>query len=187
MKHEIALEDLENAEIRKNIKKMIIEGRVFVYPTDTVYGIGCNALIGKSVKRVRKMKGSRQPFSVIAPSKAWIERNAVVEKWHNKYLDLQPGPYTFILKKKGRDFLKDVSPLDSIGIRMPDHPFSRMISEACVPFVTTSANIHGSEVLKDPKDAEGLKADVIINGGRLSGRPSKIIDLTGRRARIIRE
>ncbi len=186
MKHEIALEDLENAEMRKNMKKMIIEGRVFVYPTDTVYGIGCNALIEKSVKRIRKMKGSRQPFSVIAPSKAWIERNAVVEKWHDKYLGLLPGPYTFILKKKDRGFLKEASPLDSIGIRVPDHPFSRITSEAGVPFVATSANIHGSEVIKDPKDAEALKADVIIDGGILSGTPSKIIDLTGRKARIIR-
>ncbi|MBI2674825.1 MAG: L-threonylcarbamoyladenylate synthase [Candidatus Aenigmarchaeota archaeon] len=182
----IEMGDLKRAGVRRKLKGMILDGLIFAYPTDTVYGIGCNALIGKSVERIRKLKGSRQPFSVIAPSKEWIERHVIIKKRHRRYLDLLPGPYTIILEKKNKRFLKKASPLDTLGIRIPRHPFSMLVSEAGVPFITTSANRHGKRAASEIKGDKIPKADIIINGGRLSGKPSIIIDLTSRRAKILR-
>ena len=80
------------------IEKAIKSGAVIIYPTDTVYGIGCNAKLKESVKRVRELKKQfDRPFSVIAPSIEWIEKNLESKK---EVRDKLPGPYTFILKIK---------------------------------------------------------------------------------------
>ena len=78
----------------------ILNGKIFVYPTDTIYGLGCNALDGASVNKIKKMKGrdKDKPISVIAPSIDWIRENCIVDFDLHKYL---PGPYTLILKKLG--------------------------------------------------------------------------------------
>ena len=55
-----------------DIKDMIEDGAVFIHPTDTIYGIGCDATNKEAVKKARDIKKSKQPFSVIAPSKDWI-------------------------------------------------------------------------------------------------------------------
>ena len=73
--------------------------KIYVYPTDTIYGIGCDATNDKLVLKIRSIKKrDEKPFSIIAPSKDWIKNN--FEIIHPEYLDKLPGPYTLVMKPK---------------------------------------------------------------------------------------
>ena len=157
--------------------KKIKQGNIFIYPTDTTYGIGCNASNKKSVAKLKRLKGrdAKKPLSIIAPSKKWIFEHCKVDrKLVSKYL---PGKYTLIVRKKNKQFLSHVSNSETIGIRIPKHWFTRYIQKAHVPFVTTSANMSGKKPARKIEDVGKLleKADVLVNGGTLSGKPSTII------------
>ncbi len=157
--------------------KQILRGKVFIYPTDTIYGIGCNAEDKEAVEKIRQIKGRDRdkPLSVIAPEFKWIEKNCIVDLDLNKYL---PGPYTIILRKKDPVFLNHISNTEFIGIRIPACNFSQKVKDAGVPFITTSVNLSGepfarniSEVPKQILD----NVDIIIDEGELNGNPSIII------------
>lgn len=159
-----------------NLKKEILAGKIFIYPTDTIYGIGCNALDKKAVEKIREIKRRDQkPFSVIAPSFEWIKKNCIIDFNLEKYLQ---GPYTLILKKKDKNFLSHVSETEFIGIRIPDYDFTREIQSAGVPFITTSVNFSGEKPANEIKEISGEileKVDYVFNAGKLSGKPSTII------------
>jgi L-threonylcarbamoyladenylate synthase len=181
---------LENQGLKKGTIDAIKSGAIFIYPTDTVYGIGCNAENGKSVQKLRKIKRTGHPFSVIAPSKKWIRHELDVNVSHSKYLKKLPGPYTLIFHKKVKGFLSEAAPGASLGVRIPKHHFTGLVASAGVPFVTTSANISGKPTIKSVKNIpEQMFAlvDYVIDGGALVGKPSKVIDLTEGTPRIIRK
>ena len=161
----------------------IKQGKIFIYPTDTIYGIGCDANNEKAVKRLRKIKQSKQPFSIIAPSKAWIRNNTHCPE---KYLKLLPGPYTFIVKLKTNILKEARANSPYIGVRIPKHPFTKNIK---TPFITTSANIHKTkpitEISQIPKELLN-QVDIIINVGKLNNKPSTIYDLTQKQPKKIR-
>ncbi|MEM5812157.1 MAG: L-threonylcarbamoyladenylate synthase [Candidatus Aenigmatarchaeota archaeon] len=176
---------IKNKDVRNDVIEEIRTGSVFVYPTDTVYGLGCNALISDSVKKIRKIKKTEHPFSVIVPSSEWILKNLVVES--KKSLNVLPGPYTLIFRKKEPFFLKDVSPLPTLGVRIPAHPITKLVRDMGIPVVSTSANISGSQPIKKASDANRLKGiDFVIDGGTLPGPPSIVIDLSGEEEKVIR-
>jgi len=158
--------------------KQIKSGAIFIYPTDTVYGLGCNALNKKAVEKIKQIKGrdKNKPLSIIAPSKSWILKNLIAKKSIvNKYL---PGKYTLILKKKNPNYLSYVSKTNTLGIRIPKHKFTKLIQKAGVPFITTSVNLSGEKSASSLKDINKniiKKVDMIINSGILSGKPSTII------------
>lgn len=167
-----------------------IKTKIIVYPTDTVYGIGCNAEDVSLVNRVYgiKKRHRNMPISVMAPSKKWILDNFVCKKEDiDEYL---PGAYTLVLKKKNPQFLNAVSLGDSVGVRMIRHKFQEIVSSANIPFVTTSANISGKETPKSFLDI-GIElknnSDIVVNEGALKGKPSKIIDLTGLFKKVLRD
>ena len=160
----------------QNLTKEILAGKIFIYPTDTIYGIGCNALDEEAVEKIREIKcRDNKPFSIIAPSMEWIKENLIVNVEIEKYL---PGPYTIILKKKNPKFLSWVSSTETLGIRIPKHPFCFQIQEAQVPFITTSVNKSGeipSNKISEIKKEILNKTDYIIDAGELSGKPSTLI------------
>jgi len=89
---------------RDEMIQRIFNNEIFIYPTDTIYGIGCNALDELAVQKIRLIKGrDDKPFSVIAPSFDWIYENCDVDVDLKKYL---PWPYTIILKKKNPKYHK---------------------------------------------------------------------------------
>lgn len=167
------------------IIESIIDGAIFIYPTDTIYGIGCSALISKSVKKVRQLKGrAANPFSVIAPSIDWIKENCLVTEDAEEWLDKLPGPYTLILKLKNpKCVAKDVnSGLNTLGVRIPNHWISKIVAESEVPVVTTSVNRSNEDYMTSLEDLDSAVkkgVDFVIYEGAKEGRPSKIIDLTG--------
>lgn len=172
----------EKDAIRSKLKE---ENTVFIYPTDTIYGIGCNALNKEAVERVRKIKQRKEnPFSVIAPSKEWIMENCKANENAEEWIKKLPGPYTLILKTKGECVAKNVAPgLKTLGIRIPSHWFSGFVKEINIPVVSTSVNISGEGFMTSMEDLDDdIKAEVdfIIYEGPRQGKPSKIVDLTSK-------
>lgn len=168
----ISKEDLHN-----KLAEEIIEGKIFVYPTDTVYGIGCNAIIPSQVERIRGIKGrDERPFSVIAPSEEWIINHFKTNiDFIRKYL---PGRYTLILEKNDESYLQHVSSEKTLGIRIPEHPFIGIVRKAGIPFITTSANISGKLPASEIKDIPKIilnTVDLVIDGGKLHGTPSTLV------------
>jgi L-threonylcarbamoyladenylate synthase len=179
---------LENERIRRDILSRIRHGSVFVYPTDTVYGIGCNALNQEAVQRIRDIKGTNHPFSVVAPSLDWVRENFEVN--FPEYLDRLPGAVTLILKQKGNSIPGIVSDSGKVGVRIPNHPFTSVIQEAEIPFISTSANIsRESTITRISEIPPGMleKIDYVVDAGVLDNPPSSVIDLTGEEPEVIRE
>ncbi len=184
---------LTKDEVNVN-KEVILEvmknGALFIHPTDTIYGIGCNAKEEEFVDEVREIKGRPEsPFSVIAPSKDWIKKNCVVNEEVEKWLKKLPGPYTLILKAKN-GVANNVAPgIDTLGVRIPDHWFSKLVGELGLPVVTTSANKAGGDFmtsLESLDDEIKPKIEFVIYEDEKHGRPSKIVDLSGEEA-VVKE
>jgi len=167
---------------------------VFVYPTDTIYGIGCSALNDKLVEKIRKLKQSAQPFSVIVPNKEWIYDNCVVTEEAEEWIRKLPGPYTLLLKLKNKKAVaKNVHNYDMngdvvIGIRMPNHWFLSISYTLKMPIVTTSANVTGQNFMTSLDDLDTAirnGVDYVFYEGPKNGRPSTIVHLGGDKVRIL--
>lgn len=172
--------DKQELEIYKSdFFDRVHSGKVFIHPTDTIYGLGCDATNFEAVQKLREAKErATNPFSVIAPSKEWIKANCEVDE---KLLKNLPGPVTLILKLKNKSAIaKNVNnSMDTIGVRIPDHWISRFIKELGKPVITTSVNLQGEEHMTsldniNPK-IKG-KVDFAIYEGEKIGHPSKIIN-----------
>ncbi len=164
---------------RREILEAIKAGKIFIYPTDTIYGLGCNALLESSVTKIREIKSrDTKPFLLIAPSKSWILENAKVEK---EIVDQYfPGPYTIIANRIQTKFAPNVNFTDEIGLRIPDHWFTKLVEEAGVPFVTTSVNITGDkhmERLEDVSEEILSQVDFVVYEGEKRGESSTKINL----------
>ncbi|MBI4140185.1 threonylcarbamoyl-AMP synthase [Candidatus Woesearchaeota archaeon] len=171
---------------RYSFMKMVDDGAIFIHPTDTIYGIGCNACDNNAVLKIRSAKNRHDmPFSVIAPSKEWIKNNCKISKYAEKWVDKLPGPYTLILNLKNNFCIASEVNKNSgtIGVRIPDHWISTAVSELGKPIVTTSANVTGRTYMTRIEDLHNdVKkcTDFAIYEGEKIGRPSTIIDLTGK-------
>lgn len=168
--------------------KRIKEGAVFIYPTDTVYGLGCDATNAKAVQRLREIKNKNvMPLSVIAPSKQWIMDNC---EYKQEWLEKLPGPYTLIMKLKNSKCVVPGVPMgrESLGVRIPAHWISDVVEALDRPIVTTSANITGQNYMEKIEDLprELLHVDFIIYEGEHRGMPSELIDLTEKKVKIIK-
>ena len=169
---------------KQSIIDEIINGAVFIHPTDTIYGIGCNAELSKAVKKVRHLKGrATNPFSIIAPSMEWIYDNCIITKEAEEWLEKLPGPYTLIFNLKNNCVAKEVNPgLKTLGIRIPNHWIRKLVTDADVPVVTTSVNKVNEDYMTSLEDLDpAIKGgiDFVIYEGKKEGKPSKIIDLSG--------
>lgn len=176
---------------REAVKRAILKGSVFVYPTDTIYGIGCDATNSVAVERIRRLKQRfGQAFSIIAPSREWIFDHCEVPEGMKMWVDKLPGPYTLILPySKDRSVASNVAPEeDTLGVRIPKHWISELATELEIPLVTTSVNKHGQPHMKSiaTGDKEILNTvDFVVDEGEKSGKPSKIIKWNGHAVEII--
>ena len=161
--------------------KQVKSGAIIIYPTDTIYGLGCNALVNNSVSKIRELKNRfTAPLSVIVPNKSWIMDNCIITPESQEWIDKLPGPYTLILPLKEHSlFSEHISPNQkSIGIRLPDHEISTFVEKLGYPLVTTSVNQPGRQFMTsletlDPQIGKGV--DLIISQGEIEGKPSQII------------
>jgi L-threonylcarbamoyladenylate synthase len=169
---------------KKTILKELLKS-TFVYPTDTIYGIGCDATNEELVKKIRNLKKSKQPFSIIAPSKEWIHNNCEVTEEAEEWIRKLPGPYTLVLRLKNpKAIAKNVYNHDdnSVGVRMPNHWFLNVATLLKKPILTTSANITGNNFMTSIDDVDPVirsTVDYIFYEGEKKGFPSTIVRLTG--------
>jgi L-threonylcarbamoyladenylate synthase len=179
---------LTKEKIESNWK--ILRKKIFIYPTDTIYGIGCDATNKELVARVRDIKQRPDtPFSVIVPSKKWIFDNCVINAEAKTWIEKLPGHYTLILKPKGNVVAGNVASTDSLGIRIPDNWFSKIVAKLGKPIITTSVNLSGNNFMTSLEDLDcqiKSKIDFIIYEGKKEGRPSTIVDLTEDKIKLIK-
>jgi L-threonylcarbamoyladenylate synthase len=185
------LNGLSDQEI-KYAALRVREGELVIYPTDTLYGIGCNALDEEAVRRVfaAKKRDTSKPLSIAVSDLKMLRKYTRFDKKGMRVMErFLPGPVTFILRKKNLpEILTGGS--DTVGVRIPEERTAlRLIMEAGVPIVSTSANISGGETPLTAEEARKLFPDVSLSleKGRLTGPPSTIIDMTVVPPRILRE
>ena len=164
------------AEARKEIQN----GGIVVYPTDTVWGMGCDPFNQTAVEKLFQVKGKKEDglSIMLNHSRAigdYCEINQAAEKIIKEFL---PGPITLILKSKC-NFAKGVTRDDNIAVRIPSNKTALELAKEG-PVVTTSANKHNSEIAKNIDEAIQTFSSqcVYLDGEKPVGVESTIIDLT---------
>ena len=172
--------------------KIINKGGIVIFPTDTVYGIGCDPYNQKAVLSLYKIKKREKtkPLPVIGYSKKELEKIAEFNDKAEKIAELfWPGPITLILKVKDENIKKSLGLGKKIAVRVPNNQCALSLLKECKLLVATSANISGTTSLTDPddckKDLDGY--DLLIDGGILSDNgESTIVEIDGNKVRIVR-
>jgi len=185
-----------NPELRYINKAINIlkEGGVIIYPTDTVYGIGCDIFNKEALDRVKQIKSNPdiKLLSFICPNLKDISKYAKVSDYAYKTMKkLLPGPYTFILPAAKNVPKKLWSKRKTVGIRIPDHPVALKIVDGLGnPIVSTSTTTRKGDLLVDPMEIKSVfnfQVDLMLASGNLSGIPSTVIDLSDEEPVIVRE
>ncbi len=183
-------------EIQK-VTEILVNGGIIVYPTDTVYGMGCNIHNHKAVERVAMIKNIRLEkanFSIICSDLSHLSDYArqVDNNTFKLMKKLLPGPYTFILNASSRVPKVFTNKKKTIGIRIPDNNIIiAIVKELGQPVLTTSIR-DDKEVFEYITDPELIHekykntVDLVIDGGQGGIEASTIIDCTGEEPLIIR-
>ena len=171
----------------------INNGAVIVFPTDTVYGLGCNPYNRDAVLSLYEIKKREKtkPLPVIGYSKEELEKiaefNPLEEKIAEKFW---PGAITLLLKLKDKDIQKSLSLGDKIAVRVPNSKCALSLLKECKLLVGTSANISGTEPFNDPKECdENLNGyDLFMDGGVISSEgASTIVEIENNNVNILRK
>jgi len=173
--------------------KAINNGAIVIFPTDTVYGLGCNPYNHDAVLSIYEIKKRKKtkPFPVIGYSKKELEKiaefNSLEEKIAEKFW---PGPITLILKIKDKEIQKSLDLEGKIAVRVPNNQCVLALLKECKLLVGTSANISGTTPFNDPKEcSENLSGyDLLIDGGIISSQgESTIVEIENNDVRILRK
>jgi len=173
---------------------IVRDGGLVVYPTDTVYGLGCDPLNIEAVKRVCKMKGEREkPLPILASNIESVEKIAYLSEAARRIAAMfWPGPLTLVVPKKPAlpDFV--TCNLNSVGVRIPRHDIAfQLIHLSNGLLVGTSANKTGKKPPQTASEAsEQLRGevDIILDGGPATlGISSTVVDFTSEKPKILRE
>jgi len=173
--------------------KAINDGAIVVFPTDTVYGLGCNPYNHDAVLSLYEIKKRKKtkPFPVIGYSKKELEKiaefNSLEEKIAEKFW---PGPITLILKIKDKEIQKSLDLEGKIAVRVPNNQCILALLKECKLLVGTSANISGTGPFNDPKECgKNLSGyDLLIDGGMISGQgESTIVEIENNDVKILRK
>jgi len=168
-------------------------GEVIGYPTDTVYGLGCDLMNKKAVDRLYALKRMprTQPLAFICPDLADIARYAVVEKPSYRILrHYLPGPYCFILQATREVPKLLLSKRKTIGIRIPNHEITLALARTLGrPLLSTTAQLDGGDPFVDPAELDDAfpSLGLVIDGGAGGLVPTTVIDLTTTPPDVLRE
>ncbi len=194
----IEIDQKKEEAIEKAIQ-VLKGGGLIIYPTETCYGLGCDATNPKALAKLldyKKFRGSK-PISIAVSSREmagkYVDINEMVENLYKNYL---PGPITVISMNKGELVPPVVSGQGAVGVRIPDYPFIlKLIEEYGKPITATSANMsyksapyNIDQLLKDlPKKSQEL-VDLILDAGTLpQNPPSTVLDTTMNQLSVLRQ
>ncbi len=169
-------------------------GRLIVYPTDTLYGLGCDPFDERAVERAYELKRrpAMQPIALALASPDQVplygHMTPLASRVCARHL---PGPVTVLLRATTAAPPALVSSEGLVGIRVPDHAVAQAIARAFGPITTTSANLHGGPspaTCDEARDQLGDAVELYVDcGPTRHGRESTIVDLSGASAKVIRE
>jgi len=184
--------DCNDEGIRKSVE-IIENGGVIIFPTDTVYGIGCNPYDANAVKKIYEIK-SREKIKllpVLASSIQIVKQISIIDEFtENIIKKYWPGPLTLILKLKDKNLKKSLNLEDKIAVRIPNSECTLKLLNKCNLLVGTSANVSGDSSFTDPQECmKNVKNyDVFVDGGTITSKgESTIIEIENEKIRIIRE
>lgn len=188
------IEENINARHIEEIAQVLRDGGIIVYPTDTVYAIGCDALNNQAIERIcslKAMKSAKTNLSIICSD---ISEVAQYAKFDNIQFRLMknnlPGPFTFIFPAMSK-LPKAFKGRRTVGIRIPDNKIATAIEEELGhPILTTSVPAQDDDYRCEPElIAEALDAnvDIVVDSGRGGLIPSTVVDCTGSTPEIIRQ
>ena len=177
----------------KKAVEVLRQGGIIIYPTDTVYGLGCDLSNKKGIEKIYELKkrNKKKPLSFVCSDLKHISRYAKVTDYAYKTMKrLLPGAYTFILEAS-RLVPKIILPKRSTtGIRVPNNQIClALVREFGQPIISTSVKTAQGETLGDPyaiKESFDRVVDLIIDGGIIMPEPSSVISLVDDNIEIIR-
>lgn len=186
----------QNPQMRliRRAVEILKSGGIVIYPTDTVYGMGCDLFNKRGIERIYEIqrRNRKQPLSFICADLKDISRYARVSDDAYKIMKrLLPGPYTFVLEAS-RLVPKIILPKrQTTGIRVPDNRICQaLVAELGSPVISTSVKDETGELLSDPAviaELYGKRVDMIIDGGIIAAAPSSVIGLLEEGPEVIRE
>jgi L-threonylcarbamoyladenylate synthase len=176
----------------KLAEKLILEGEIIVYPTDTLYGMGVDATNKKAINKLNQLKGRISPLSIIVNSegmiKKYIDLKFSFNEDLNKYL---PGPFTILLNNFNNILPEELSQgTNKIGIRIPKSSFIlKVVKNINRPIVTTSVNYHNMKPLNnvDMINKQFNKLSIFAEDINLNSLGSTIIDYTCSPKQVLRQ
>ncbi len=186
----------KNPQVRliRKVLDMVQKGGVIVYPTDTVYGLGCDLFHPESIRKIHRLKKvqKNKPLSFICSDLKDISRYAYVSNAAYKFMKrLLPGAYTFILKATKLVPKIALTKQNTVGIRIPDNPIClSLVRELGHPIISTSVSTADEVLYNDPADIDqrfGKQVDLVIDGGVIVAEHSSVVDLTEDVPKVIRE
>jgi L-threonylcarbamoyladenylate synthase len=174
--------------------KCLIKNGVIIFPTDTVYGIGCSAFQSIPIERIFTIKG-RDSSKALPILIGCLEQMHLIAEPINQNAEILmqtfwPGPLTIIVLRN-KNLPNNLSPYPTVGVRMPNHPWLLEVLRRFGPLASTSANPSGSPEARNVKEVvDGLdgKIDLIIDGGQSElALPSTVVDCHSTEIKILRE
>ena len=186
----------ENPQLRYINKAVYVlkKGGIIIYPTDTVYGIGCDIFNKSALERVQSIKNNPdiKLLSFICHSFKDISNYAKISDSAYRLMKyLLPGPYTFILPAAKQVPKKLWTKRKTVGIWIPNYKVAlKLVEELGNPIISTSTTRSNGEILFDPNEIRSIfnsQVDLMLASGNLSGIPSSVIDLSADEPVVIRK
>jgi tRNA threonylcarbamoyl adenosine modification protein (Sua5/YciO/YrdC/YwlC family) len=186
----------KNPQIRliRKVVEVLEGGGAIGYPTDTVYGVGCDLFNPEAIRRIHRLKKmeAKKPLSFICSDLKDISRYAFVSNYAYKMMKkLLPGPYTFVLTATKLVPKIAMTKQNTVGIRIPDNKIClNLVKELGHPIISTSVYKPDESLFNDPVEIEerfAKQLDLVIDGGVIVAEHSSIIDLTGEFPKVIRK
>ena len=186
----------QNPQLRliKKVTEVLREGGVIAYPTDTIYGLGCDLYRKDGQQKIRQLKKhlKSKRLSIICADLKEISKYAFVPNYAYRIMrHLVPGAYTFILQATKLVPKIMLTNQKSIGIRVPDNAISQaLLTELGHPIITTSVTKPDESLYNHPEEIDqmyGKALDMVIDGGSIVAEHSSIVDLTGDEPVVVRK
>jgi tRNA threonylcarbamoyl adenosine modification protein (Sua5/YciO/YrdC/YwlC family) len=184
-----------NPQVRlvRKVVEVLEQGGVIAYPTDTIYGFGCDLFNPNAIQKIHRLKKpeTQKPLSFICSDLKDISQYAYVSNYAYKAMKrLLPGAYTFILKATKLVPKIAQTKQKTVGIRIPANKIClALLKELGHPIISTSVSKPDEGLYNDPAEIEerfGKELDLVMDGGVIVAEHSSIIDLTGDAPKVIR-
>lgn len=183
----------QSRSIRK-VVEVLKAGGIIGYPTDTIYGVGCDLFNQEAIRKIHRLKKieGNKPLSFICADLKDISHYAFVSNYAYKMMKrLLPGAYTFILRATKVVPKMAMTKQKTVGIRIPDNKIClALVRELGHPIVSTSVYKPDEGLFNDPNEIEerfGKKLDLVIDGGVIVAEHSSMVDLSDEIPRVIRK